>query len=373
MKNYLSFLLLFAFFYYQVGVSQEKNPEIVKSIEKNAKKFLKNKNINSVSIGVYKDGISYTQHLGELNKGEGNLPNNQTIYEVGSVSKTLTGYLIAKAVLEGKLRLDDDIRLYLKGDYSNLEYNGTPITIKHLLTHTGCLPMFIPTSMNGVYEKLNKTVPAEFLALEKASSKAKFLSELKIIELKQEPGTAYLYSNAGAELTGLILEKVYENTIDQLLKETFGTPYNMPNTAIQLDSSKIKNLARGYWMDSETKSPNNYNSLWATGSGMKMTLLDLLNFAKLQLDIENPIVAESHKVLYEKGKTFKIGYFWRVWTDKYGTSYNHHGGTSGTQNWLFIFPKYDLGIAIITNQSGPKTPQLLSKTARGILKDIIEN
>ncbi|MEX2565090.1 MAG: hypothetical protein WD431_04050 [Cyclobacteriaceae bacterium] len=58
--------------------------------------------------------------------------------------------------------------------------------------------------------------------------------------------------------------------------------------------------------------------------------------------------------------------------NKYGTSYNHHGGTSGTQNWLFIFPDHQLGISIITNQSGPKTPNLLSKTVKRILKDIIK-
>lgn len=125
-------------------------------------------------------------------------------------------------------------------------------------------------------------------------------------------------------------------------------------------------------MNNEILSPNQLNTLWATRSGMKMTLKDMMSYIKLQLNAQNPIVSESHKVLYKAGKTFKIAYFWRVWNDYYGTSYNHHGGTSGTQNWLFIFTKYKLGISIITNHSGPKTPNKLSKTIKKILKDIVK-
>ena len=97
------------------------------------------------------------------------------IYEVGSVSKTITGYLVAKAVLEQKIKLEDDIRIYLEGNYSNLEYNGTPITIRNLITHTSGLPTFLPSKMNGLYEKLTKEVPNEYLALEKSYDKEKFL------------------------------------------------------------------------------------------------------------------------------------------------------------------------------------------------------
>ncbi|MEO1050718.1 MAG: serine hydrolase, partial [Bacteroidota bacterium] len=112
--------------------------------------------------------------------------------------------------------------------------------------------------------------------------------------------------------------------------------------------------------------------LWGTAGGIKMTITDIMRYVELQLDDKNPIVAESRKALYEVRYPLQIAYYWRVWKDKYGTSYNHHGGTSGTQNWLFIYPKYNLGISIITNQSGPKTPNLLSKTAQRMLKELVK-
>ena len=355
--------------------AQEEHSEenILKAIQKNGLNFLKNKNSTSVSIGIYKDGQMYTQHFGEIEKGKSNPPTDETIYEIGSVTKTMTGYLVARAVLEEKLKLDDDITTFLPDDYSNLNYMGNPITIKHLLTHTSGLPMFLPMKMNGVFEKLNKNVPNAYLELEQSYDKQKFLKDLKTLSITEAPGVNYSYSNAGAELIGFILETVYQKSIDQLFKESFLAEYRMVDTAIELNKAQNAKLVRGYWMDNTSFSPNQLNRLWATGSGAKMTIIDMMHYIDLQLNSKNPIISESHKVLFEQGKTLKLGYFWRIWNDKFGTSYNHHGGTIGTQNWLFIFPKYNLGISIITNQSGPKTPNELSKTAKKLLKDIIEN
>ncbi len=374
----MRYALLFTAFFMIVSSGKSFSQEdqsgsnISRVIEKNGQKFLKNKNITAVSIGVYKDGQVYTKHFGEIEKGKSNSPNDKTIYEVGSVSKTITGYLVAKAVLEQKIKLADDVRVYLKGDYSNLEYNGTPITIRNLVTHTSGLPTFLPDKMNGLYEKLTEEVPSEYLALEESYNKDKFLDDLKRISITAKPGVNYLYSNAGAELMGYILEAVYQKSIGELLKESFADKYNMSNTGINLDSKQTENLIRGYWMNSETPAPNNLNPLWGTAGGVKMTMDDIMHYIELQLDDKNPIVAESHKALYDLRHPLQIAYFWRVWKDKYGTSFNHHGGTSGTQNWLFIYPKYNLGISIITNQSGPKTPNLLSKTAQKILREIVE-
>ncbi len=375
MRKKLLFIGLILFVYSKKGFSQDQvsSEFISKVIQKNGRKFLKNKTIHSVSIGVYKDNQSYTGHFGEIEKGRGNLPTDETLYEIGSVSKTLTGYLVSKAVLEGKIKLEDDVRLYLEGEYSNLEFNGKPIKIKHLLTHTSGLPMFLPLAMDEVFENLNKRVPNLYLELEKSYNKELFLKDLREISITEEPGTVYSYSNAGAELIGYILEVLYQKSMEELLKESFTSQHKMTSTGIRLDSIEKSKLVRGYWMNNETQSPSQFNSLWGTAGGIKMTMMDMMNYAKLQLDNANPIVTESHRVLYEGANSLKVSYFWRVWQDKYGTSYNHHGGTTGTQNWLFIFPKYDLGISIVTNQSGPKIPKLLSKTAGKLLKEIIKN
>ena len=353
--------------------SSQNQKDVIQSVlEKNAKRFLKGKNINSVSIGIVKDGETYTGHFGELTKGLNNTPTDQTLYEVGSVSKTITGYLVAKAVLDKKIDLEEDIRKYLPSDYPNLEFAGQPVTVRHLLTHTSGLPLFIPVAMNGLYESLKSDVPEKFLALEKEASKDSFFKELKNIKLENKPGTNYIYSNAGAEIIGHILEKAYTKPFEQILKEELTTAYAMNNTVIRMNEEQKEGLVQGYWLDNDNPAPNQLNSLWATGSGMKMTMQDMMTYASLQLDEENPIVKESHRLLSGENVGTKTSYFWRVRQDKFGTSFNHHGGTSGVQNWLFIVPDYGLAVSIITNQSGSRTPGLLGRTAKSILNDLLK-
>lgn len=374
MKYWLILIALTGAIVTQSVYAQEKSnyAGISKAIGKHGKAFLNNTNITSVSIGVLKDGENYTQHFGEVEKGKDVPPDDGSIYEIGSVTKTMTGYLVAEAVLNGKIKLDADVRLYLNEDYPNLNYNGQPVTIRHLLTHTSGLPISLPAELNKVFEKLDNNVPNEYHEIEKTYGKDNFLSDLRNVSLTVEPGIKYSYSNAGAELLGYVLETIYGKSLDALLKERFLNKCDMPNTAIELDQTQKAKLVGGYWMDNATPSPSQLNKLWATASGVKMNMADMMHYIRLQLTTEDPVTAESHKVLYEEGKLLKVGYFWRIWNDKHGRSYNHHGGTSGTQNWLFIFPKYKLGISIITNQSGPKTPNLLSKTVKRILEDIVE-
>ena len=352
--------------------SQTQNSKIDKLLSAQGERFLKHKNVNSVSIGVYKNGQTYTAHFGELEKGKGNPPDDQTLYEIGSVSKTVTGYLTAKAVREGKITLEDDIRLYLPGAYPNLAYEGAPIRIQHLLTHTGGIPMFLPLAMNGLYETLANDVPQKYRSLEESYSKAQFFEDLRQIVISKEPGTVYAYSNAGCEIVGHILETVYEKSIDELLVENFAKEHNISSLAIHLDAANADKLIQGYWLENEMPAPNQANTLWATGSGMKMTMHDMMLYAQLQLDQNNPIVQEAQKGLFDRKPGSKVAYFWNMRQDKYGNSYDHHGGTSGMQNWLFIFPKYDLALSIISNHSSTKMPGHIGKSARKLLAALIK-
>src|SRR5690554_2018909 len=283
MKHILFLITLILTFILQKSSSQERGNSdiIVKTIDKHGKDFVRNKNISSVSIGVLKDVKIYTQHFGELEKGRDNTPNNESIYEVGSVTKTMTGYLVAKAVKEGKINLDEDVRFYLKGDYQNLEYNDKPITIKHLLTHTSGLPMTLPVELNGVFENLDENVPNRYYEIEKSYDKEKYLADLKKVAINVEPGIQYTYSNAGAELIGYVLEIVYEKNIDELLKDSVLGKYRMPNTAIELDQIQKEKLVKGYWMSNTILSPNQLNTLWGSAGGMKMNLTDMLSYIGL--------------------------------------------------------------------------------------------
>lgn len=360
MKQLLTFIFLV--------VSQSlMSQDIDKLIEKQGKSLLKNKELRSVSIGIYKDGSTYTKHFGLLDGT--NSPTDATIYEIASVSKTFTGYLVAKAIIEGKIRLEDNLQDLLGDGLSNLSFEDEPIKVKHVITHTAGLPHFMLPDMAETFETLQPNVPSEFKALEAEATKERFFDMLQAFSPSQAPGSQYKYSNAGAELMGYLLSQAYGMEFDQLLSKALTEKLDLEDTRISISKEQESRLALGYWMKNSEPSPPQLNPLWATGSGLKSTLPDLMKWIEFNLNSEDLALKESHKILYEK-KTRWVSYFWNAWKDKNGTSFNHHGGTSGTQNWVFLFPKYNLGISIITNHSGPKTPQKLSKAVRAIVKEL---
>ena len=135
---------------------------------------------------------------------------------------------------------------------------------------------------------------------------------------------------------------------------------------------EVKHFANGYG-EINNKVPHFANTLWGAGGGLKSTISDLINYMKFQLDKNNKTVVESHKLLYSNDY-MQMAYLWPVLNDSEdGTYYNIHGGAYGTQNFLLIIPKYDLGISIITNQSGPETQRKLWNTLNNLLSEIKKN
>lgn len=326
---------------------QNDKQNIENAITKNAYRLLEDKRFHSVSIAVFKDGKSTIKHFGELSIGKGNKPNDSTLYELASVTKTFTGYVAAKAVLDKKINLDDDIRIYLNEPYPNLEFRGEPIKIKHLLTHTSGFPNF----------------PI------KGENKTAFLEGLKLIKIETIPGETYSYSNTAPELTAYILEKVYQKPYEELVTEFVLKPNKMNQTKFTLNDNERLRLVKGY-NDKNELMPNFNRTLWGGISGLHSTTTDLIKYMKLQLDESNHIINESHKKLYKEGSDFWEGYHWYIIENDSELIYRHHGGIYGMQNWFVIYPKQDIGISILTNTSFNETGEILEKVVHKLYADI---
>lgn len=371
--------LTFAFIILTAIACKEKAKEIKKSemeisieqsMDRNADSLLNKEGFNSVSIGIYKNGKTFTKHYGELDKGKGNTPNDSTIYEIASLTKTFTGTLLAKAELDGKIDLDDDIREYLKGEFPNLEYQSKPITIKDLATHTSRLPRELPNS-DDLWANPNDSLPYRLNKRAEGYTKGMFYEDLKKSKLDTLSGFKYAYSNVGPELIAQILENVYNQSFNQLLENVIFDKANMNSTTFHLDSEQKKRFANGY-NDKGELAPNFVVALSGADGGLKSTMSDLMNYMEFQFDKENPIVTQSHKLMaYENERHFREGYFWQIRTnEELGTYYFCHGGAYGTQNYFFLIPKYELGISVIINQSGPETSNELINVVNGLIEDI---
>jgi len=343
-------------------------------IDSVANKMINKPMINSTSIAIVYQDKEYIGHYGELEKGKSNKPNNKTIYEIGSLSKTLTGTLIAKAVLDKKINLVDNIQKYLVGDYPNLKFSNYPILIKNLITHTSGLPNMLPLKANEVLKDFtNKNTDIKLNEILKNFNQKEFLKDLHTVKIDTIPGYKFSYSSAGIELLGLILEKVYHEKYENLLIEYFSKNVQMNDTKISLSKIEKENLAVGYHCDDNAITTEMPKFPWGSSGNIKTTVPDMMKYIKYQLK-NNSEILESHKIVIKFDNKFSLGYCWQIITnEKLGTFYLHHGGVLRSQCFIYIIPKYDLGVFIITNQSGENTPKDMQEAINEIFEKIEEN
>src|SRR6187401_2060050 len=179
-----------------------------------------------------------------LNKGygyrnaENKVPNNeQTIFQLGSVTKQFTSAVILKLQEEKKLSVSDKLSKYFP-DYPK----GDSITIEHLLTHT-----------SGMY---NYTNDANFMSNEvtNPASREKIMALFKDKPLDFSPGTGWNYSNSGYSLLGYIIEAVTKKPYYQAVRKYIFTPLHMTHSGFDFTHLKKKEKATGYF-SLEGKNP----------------------------------------------------------------------------------------------------------------------
>lgn len=331
--------------------------------------ILKNPKINSISIGIYKDGKEYKRYYGEIDKGKKNKATDNSIFEIASVTKTFTAYITAKAVLEGKLKLDDDIRKYLNGSYENLEINNRPILVRDILTHTSGI------NRENFSQVLSKIFSIDLTDYERKTiaeySKESFIKDLKSYNLTISPGKKYDYSGFVApEVLAIILEKVYQKPYKILLEEFILKKANMHHTSLQVSNEDRKYIINGYTDNNKLVIPLKM-PLTGAGGGLKSTVPDMLKYIKFLLEDKDSIVAEMRKPLfYDSEEEDEYGYFWMVEGDELLL---HNGGTGGSVNWLILLPKINSGFTISFNYNGDEADDLINSLASNLISDLITN
>jgi CubicO group peptidase (beta-lactamase class C family) len=218
----------------------------------------------------------------------------KTVFEIGSITKTFAGLILAKAVEDNKVHLDDDIRIYLKESYPNLEYKGSPIKLYHLLNHSAGLPFdYIDRSK---FAKANAdSLPLLVGNLEHSYTKQQLYKDLYSTKIDTIPGIKLSYSNVAAQLLSYILEEVYDKTYEDLLNQLILKPAKMKTTGFYETLRKAP-IAKGYNKNGVLMP---YNQSKAAG-GLLSNSEDLLNYGILQLDEGKKIVALSYQPTWGK-------------------------------------------------------------------------
>ncbi|MBV8252340.1 MAG: beta-lactamase family protein [Chitinophaga sp.] len=328
--------------------------------------FMNNSARVGLSIGIIKNGKSYVYNYGSTQREKSELPTSNTVYELASITKTFGATLLAKAVLDKKIDLKDDIRHYLKEDYPNLNYNGTPITLLHLANLSSGLPNWMPDK--DIFGKAEPdAIPHILDSVHQKYSRQDFYHDLHDVKLKVSPGTVARHCNTAAQLLGYIMEGVYNDTYDHLLKKHFTDSLKMKNTFLIKSGKQPALMAKGYDGKGRLMPVINWEDLQVAASIASSTA-DMLKYMAFQLNETTPIVKLSHQPTIGKMEDGAIALNWKVRnTGRGNRSISHTGGSLGFSSYMVFYPDLNTGIVLLSNEADQDTQNELIALSDKIL------
>ena len=315
------------------------------------------------AIAVTRDGeIIYTQGYGTANL-EYDIPiTPATIFDIASVSKQFATFAIATLAHDGKLSLDDDIRMHLP----DVPDFGSTITIRHLLHHT-----------SGLRDWVQSLVIAG-VAMEDVIS---FKHILKMARhqkaLNFEPGAAYLYSNTGYNLLAEIVERVTDNSFREWTDTNIFKPLAMANSHFHDDHQMIlKNRAYSYQAVENGGFKHAVNNTTALGSSsLYSTVEDLakwiLNFDDTQIGKQTVIDQMHQRGVLNNGEQISYALGLSIGEYRGLKTVGHSGSWRGFRSHLIRFPEQKFGVVILCNLDTFNPLRLTEKIADLYLADVL--
>ena len=307
-----------------------------------------------ISIAIYQNKKITYYNYGEVKRGTNQLATHKTIYEIGSVSKTFTGILLAQAITDKKVNLNDPIKKHLGEDYSNLSYREKEIELVHLANHTAGVhrvPFDLAIQPNFDQENPYKNYSREMI-----------YAYMKIMKPEVMPGTKNEYSNLGMALLGIIEEKVYNKTFEELITEYICKPLEMTDTKITLTEEDTKRFANGYNAEGKETPHWDLGALAGAG-GIRSTTEDMMKYAKANLEETNPVLKLSHASTFKDAKN-NVALAWHIATTKKGNELIwHNGRTAGFTSFCGFIKSKDLAVVVLSNSGNPA-----DQIAIGIMK-----
>lgn len=227
-----------------------------------------------LGLGVVREGrleLFYSHGLADI---ASRTPiSEDTVFRVGSITKTFTAIAVMQLWEQGVIDLDAPANDYLRA-YRLVPAQASfrPATIRHLLTHTAGIPEVLHPSLGfwllGEFIKPGQRVPplAEYYR--------------GALPVRAEPGTRFRYTDHGFATLGQIVEDVTGQSLDRYLREHVFEPLGMTDTGLTRSEELASRLATGYTLGRHGVSPvADYQVVTAAGGGAYSTSRDLARYA----------------------------------------------------------------------------------------------
>jgi CubicO group peptidase (beta-lactamase class C family) len=301
--------------------------------------------INSgLSIGIIQKGIQSQFHFGGKYTNQINDIDSVTLYEIGSVTKLYTAFILASLEAENKISRFDLLSKFLPKSVTVGKKWNTKIRLVDLATHTSGLPAFDNTKSLMNFKGFDENNPYGLF------SEDFMLSILKSTDTLDNYGQIK-YSNFGIGLLGYAMGRAEKVTFNQLFTKYINDKLNLKSTFLSLSEQNLTEIAIPHRKLSVMPLIQ-LAGLSPSGS-IKTTLSDLLTFLNIHLQKPNNLRKIIETVLENqlKGSEQAVGLGWGIHKIKNETVYFHNGGTYGSSSIVILIPSKNSAVAILANNN----------------------
>lgn len=328
------------------------------------KPVMEKNGIPGLAVGISVDGENHVFTYGVMSKTTGQPVTPQTLFELGSISKTFTVTLSTYAETQGKLSLSGKVEDYLPS------MKGKPfgdVTLMHLGTHTaGGFPLQVPDSV--------KTEP-QLLAYFKAWKPA------------YKAGTHRTYANPSIGMLGYVTAKAMGQSYDSAMQDVLFPALGLKSTFTVVPKAKMADYAQGY---KRTGEPARMTPaiLSSEAYGVRSTATDMIRFVNANMGLEKldgklqQAIANTHTGYFSVGamtqdmiweqyaypaalktlietnsgdllKTVPVSEISPPIKPRGDVFINKTGSTNGFGAYVAFIPEQKLGIVILANKNYP--------------------
>ena len=243
------------------GLAQAGQAETDSKVDEAVQAVMREHGIAGMSIAVTRNGTQHFYNYGVASRQTGRRADSDTLYEIGSISKTYTATLATYAQARGRLALSDSPAKYLPelagSDFAKL-------SLINLGTHTtGGFPLQVPDAV---------------------TNQAQMMAYLKAWKPEHAAGTYRTYANPSIGMLGVVAAKSLEQPFAQAMEQTLLPKLGLANTYINVPAAKMSAYAQGY---NKQNAPVRVNPgvLAAEAYGIKTSASDLIRFVDANMGV----------------------------------------------------------------------------------------
>jgi CubicO group peptidase (beta-lactamase class C family) len=312
--------------------------ELAAGIGRLAKPLIEGKIVSGMAVGVIRGEEVRRLSFGKLPAGV------DSVFEIGSITKVFTAYLLADMVRDGSVKLDQPVRELLPEGTTVPKHGDREITLRDLATHRSGLPRmptnFAPKDRSKPYADYDEKRLYEYL---------------KTAKLVSKPGEKKAYSNVGVGLLGTALARKAGMSYAALVAERITKPLKMTDTAIALSEDMKKQLAPGYDADLNPESNWDLDALAGAGA-IRSAVLDMLAFLAAHFTTKDGV--PDMTLGWQTGAL--EGSFW------------HNGQTGGYHGMAIVVPGKKMAVIVLADTATMRIDGLGGQIARLLAGEKVE-